>query len=92
MTKLDKLDKLVKDFHEKKNLYETEKNKNSNKKDIMQLKLINLFIEARKEITEIVLVKWFLINPQTAEELLTLDDYLEYSKEIKIILNLLKEK
>lgn len=89
---MTKLDKLVKEFHEKKNLYETEKNKNSNKKDIMQLKLINLFIEARKEITEIVLVKWFLINPQTAEELLALDDYLEYSKEIKIILNLLKEK
>lgn len=92
MTKLDKLDKLVKEFHEKKNLYETEKNKNSNKKDIMQLKLLNLFVEARKEITEIVLVKWFLINPQTAEELLALDDDLEYSKEIKIILNLLKEK
>lgn len=89
---MTKLDELVKDFHEKKNLYETEKNKNSNKKDIMQLKLINLFIEARKEITEIVLVKWFLINPQAAEELLALDDYLEYSKEIKIILNLLKEK
>lgn len=89
---MTKLDKLVKDFHEKKNLYETEKNKSSNKKDIMQLKLLNLFIEARKEITEIVLVKWFLINPQTAEELLALDDYLEYSKEIKIILNLLKEK
>ena len=89
---MTKLDELVKDLHEKKNLYETEKNKNSNKKDIMQLKLINLFIEARKEITEIVLVKWFLINPQTAEELLALDDYLEYSKEIKIILNLLKEK
>lgn len=92
MTKLDKLDKLVKEFHEKKNLYETEKNKNFNKKDIMQLKLLNLFVEARKEITEIVLVKWFLINPQTAEELLALDDDLEYSKEIKIILNLLKEK
>lgn len=89
---MTKLDKLVKEFHEKKNLYETEKNKNSNKKDIMQLKLLNLFVEARKEITEIVLVKWFLINPQTAEELLALDDYLEYSKEIKIILNLLKEK
>ena len=89
---MTKLDKLVKEFHEKKNLYETEKNKNSNKKDIMQLKLLNLFVEARKEITEIVLVKWFLINPQTAEELLALDDDLEYSKEIKIILNLLKEK
>ena len=46
----------------------------------------------KKEIIELILLKLFLMTPTNAEAILALDEDLKLSEEIKIILELIKQK
>lgn len=61
-------------------------------KKLNKVKDLSLLHSAKKEIIELILLKWFLMTPANAEAILALDEDLKLSEEIKIILELIKQK
>lgn len=61
-------------------------------KKLNKVKDPSLLHSAKKEIIELILLKWFLMTPANAEAILALDEDLKLSEEIKIILELIKQK